>query len=61
LALLALAAAAEASSEHPLAQAIVRAAKAERLPIAPAAQFEAIPRGVRAMVDGRQVLVGSER
>ena len=61
LALLAVAAAAEANSEHPLAQAIVRAAKAERLPIAPAAPFEAIPgRGVRAMVDGRQVLVGSE-
>jgi Cu+-exporting ATPase len=61
LALLAVAAAAEANSEHPLAQAIVRAAKAERLPIAPAAQFEAIPgRGVRAMVDGRQVFVGSE-
>ena len=61
LALLAAAAAAESNSEHPLAQAIVRAAKAERLPIAPAAQFEAVPgRGVRAMVDGRQVIVGSE-
>jgi Cu+-exporting ATPase len=39
----------------------VRAAKAGRLPIAPAARFEAIPgRGVRAMVDNRQVIVGSE-
>jgi Cu+-exporting ATPase len=58
LALLTLAAAAEANSEHPLAQAIVRAAGAA---IPAATAFEAIPgRGVRATVDGRQVVVGSE-
>ena len=75
--LLALAASAEASSEHPLAAAIVRAAKTrgsglgtrdpagrghESLPAGPAVSaFEAIPgRGVRATVDGRSVIVGSE-
>jgi Cu+-exporting ATPase len=59
--LLALAAAAEANSEHPLAQAIVRAAKAARVSFPPASRFEAIPgRGVRATVEGRHVVVGSE-
>jgi Cu+-exporting ATPase len=59
--LLALAAAAEANSEHPLAQAIVRAARATRVSFAPASRFEAIPgRGVRATVEGRHVVVGSE-
>ena len=58
LALLELAASAEANSEHPLAQAIVRAAGAA-FPAATA--FEALPgRGVRAMVGGRHVVVGSE-
>jgi len=58
--LLSLAAAAEANSEHPLAQAIVRAAVAAGAPFRPASQFEALPgRGVRAAVEGRQVLVGS--
>jgi Cu+-exporting ATPase len=72
-ALLHLAAAAEANSEHPLAQAIVRTAKNRdwglgsgdwggQLPAVPSATaFEAIPgRGVRATVDGRLVIVGSE-
>jgi Cu+-exporting ATPase len=59
--LLAIAASAESNSEHPLAQAIVRAAKAKGMAFEPASQFEAIPgRGVRAIVASRRVTVGSE-
>ncbi|EHJ47310.1 copper-translocating P-type ATPase [Solidesulfovibrio carbinoliphilus subsp. oakridgensis] len=58
--LLALAAAAEARSEHPLAAAIVAAAKAQNLPLPAPEHFEAAPgRGVAARVDGRDVLVGT--
>ncbi|MFD5966950.1 heavy metal translocating P-type ATPase [Streptomyces sp. NPDC060311] len=58
-ALLALAAAAEHPSEHPLARAIVAAARARQLPLAPAEDFTAAPgRGVTAVVDGRTVHVG---
>ena len=59
---LALAAAAEAGSEHPVALAIVAGAKAEGLTIASAAEFAAIPGlGVRATVQGRRVEVGADR
>ena len=59
--LLELAAGAEARSEHPLAQAVVRAAKARGLEPAAVEAFEALPgRGVRAIVGGRTVVVGSE-
>ncbi|MGI5391865.1 heavy metal translocating P-type ATPase [Streptomyces sp. CA-251251] len=58
-ALLALAAAAEHPSEHPLARAIVAAARARGLRLAPAADFTATPgRGVTAVVTGRTVHVG---
>ncbi|MFF8971179.1 heavy metal translocating P-type ATPase [Streptomyces sp. NPDC014995] len=58
-ALLALAAAAEHPSEHPLARAIVRAARERELRIAPAEDFTATPgRGVTAVVGGRVVSVG---
>ncbi|WP_240606970.1 heavy metal translocating P-type ATPase [Microbacterium sp. Gd 4-13] len=57
--LLALAAAAEADSEHPLARAIVNAAKEKNLTVPGATDFESSPAvGVRAQVDGRTVRVG---
>ncbi|MFG3261537.1 heavy metal translocating P-type ATPase [Streptomyces bobili] len=58
-ALLALAAAAEHPSEHPLARAVVGAARARGLRIAPATGFAATPgRGVSAVVGGCVVEVG---
>jgi Cu2+-exporting ATPase len=57
-ALLSLAAAAEADSEHPLARAIVRAAE-ESGPVPTASGFRAMSgRGVEATVDGSTVTVG---
>ncbi len=58
-----LAAAAERGSEHPLAAAIVRFAERQGLDLsAPVTDFAAVPGGgVRAGVDGHQVLVGSAR
>jgi len=59
---LGLAAAAERSSEHPLARAVVARALHDNLMAPQADSFEALPgRGVRASVNGDQVLVGSER
>ncbi|MEZ3158844.1 heavy metal translocating P-type ATPase [Microbacterium sp. BWR-S6Y] len=57
--LLALAAAAEADSEHPLARAIVNAAKEKQLTVPSSNDFESSPAvGVRAQVTGRTVQVG---
>ena len=59
---LAVAAAVESDSEHPLGKAIVEAAKARQLQIPPAEQFRASPaEGVLASVEGRQVRVGGPR
>ena len=59
---LALAAAAEARSGHPLARAILRRAEEEGLAIQPVAETSAIPgRGLRARVGEEEVFVGSER
>ncbi|MFI8997417.1 heavy metal translocating P-type ATPase [Streptomyces sp. NPDC053542] len=57
---LAAAAAAELPSEHPLARAVVTAARERGLHLADAADFSSVPgRGVRAEVGGRTVRVGS--
>ncbi|GAA3511906.1 heavy metal translocating P-type ATPase [Streptosporangium album] len=58
--LLALAAAAENPSEHPLGRAVVRAAREAGVPLRPAEEFTSAPgRGVGARVQGRRVEVGS--
>src|SRR5215204_2203401 len=60
--LLRLVAAAESGSEHPLGEAIVRGARDRGLPPVEADAFEAISGGgIRARVEGREVLVGSRR
>jgi len=57
---LALAAAAEARSEHPLARAILRGAEQRALVVPAAREVRAIAgRGIEALVDGRRVAVGS--
>ncbi|MCB9525700.1 MAG: copper-translocating P-type ATPase [Myxococcales bacterium] len=62
-ALLALTAAAQVGSEHPLADAVVRAAKAKGLaPFAALDDFRALPgRGFEATVGGQPLVVGSPR
>ena len=57
-----LAASAEGSSEHPLAQAVVEAAKERKLALVDATDFQAVPgHGLEAKVDGRSVLVGNAK
>ncbi len=59
---LALVAAVETRSEHPIADAIVAAAKSENLVLAEIDEFEAVPGyGLQARVRGRSVLIGADR
>ena len=59
---LALAAAVEALSEHPLSVAVVEAAEGRGLALAAADGFEALPgAGLTAEVGGRSVLIGARR
>jgi len=56
-----MAGAVEDSSEHPIAQAIAKAATQETGSLAATSAFENVPgRGVRGIVEGRAVLVGRE-
>jgi len=60
--LLRLAASVERGSEHPLGEAIVRAAQAQQLSLSEPIAFEAIAgHGVAAQIDGQQVLLGNQR
>jgi len=59
---LALAASLQAGSEHPLARAVVDAARERGLALAEAQDVKAIPgKGVGGRVDGRSVSIGSRR
>jgi len=56
------AAAVELGSEHPLGEAIVRAARHRNLDIPAVSGFEAIPgHGIRGEVEGKRILLGNRR
>jgi len=60
--LLRFAASAESGSEHPLAEAIVEGARERDIEVSDPDAFENVPgHGVRATVEGREVLVGNRK
>jgi Cd2+/Zn2+-exporting ATPase len=60
--LLSLAAACESRSEHPLARAVVTAARKRGLQIPPSSRFQSVPgQGVEARVNGQSTWIGNER
>ncbi len=60
--ILRLAAIAEKGSEHPLGEAIVRAARDKKMDVKDAESFEAVPgHGIKVTVEGKEVLVGNRR
>ena len=60
--LLAEAAALESKSEHPLAAAIIKSAAAKKLTLPDATDFQSTAgKGAEATVDGRRIIVGSDR
>lgn len=60
--LLSLVASVEQASEHPLAEAIVKKARAENLTLKQPTDFQAIPgHGLRATVNGKSLLVGNRK
>lgn len=59
---LALVAAVEAKSEHPIARAIVDAAANEGLSLSPVSDFESVTGfGVKAVVDSKRIEIGADR
>ncbi|GAB2933506.1 heavy metal translocating P-type ATPase [Hafnia psychrotolerans] len=59
---LALVAAVESRSEHPIAEAIVAAARQRNITLAPIEDFEAMPGfGVSAKVSGQTIAIGADR
>ncbi|MEO9820413.1 MAG: heavy metal translocating P-type ATPase [Paracoccaceae bacterium] len=60
--ILRLVASVEAQSEHPIASAIVQAAKEEKITLASVSNFQAIPGfGAQAEIDGKLIRVGADR
>ncbi|MFN4126413.1 heavy metal translocating P-type ATPase [Pannonibacter indicus] len=58
--LLAAAASAQLASEHPLARAMVEAARAKGLPLTAPDEFEAVPgEGIAAMLGGHSLVIGN--
>ena len=59
---LSLAASLEARSEHPLAEAVIAAAREEGLTPSPVEAFDSVPgQGIRGLVGGKAVLLGNRR
>ena len=59
---LSLVGSAEKQSEHPLAQAIFQGIKDKEIPLKDVTEFEAIPGfGIKATVDGKELLVGTRK
>jgi Cu+-exporting ATPase len=59
---LALVGSAEKKSEHPLAQAIVQGIKDKGISLKNVSEFEALPGfGIKAIVDGKELLVGTRK
>lgn len=58
--MLSLAASVESRSNHPLAGAVIRAARQDALPELPARQVESLPgRGIRGFVNDTQIVIGN--
>jgi len=58
--ILQLAASAEHGSEHPLGEAIIKAASEKKLKLSPASDFNAVPgHGIEALVEGKKLLLGN--